>query len=153
MTLDYYANLAEIIGVFIVIVTLIFLTLQIRQNTSALRSTTMQAASQSEMDFMSIIVENVATWEKLIKGEPLASSVEERKAIVLYNVFMIDTESRYYQYKAGYLYARSWESRLATLPDVVALPIFEQWRKSLGGLSHSADFLKLLDDMAQRTDG
>ncbi|MDH3990589.1 MAG: hypothetical protein OEV34_15755 [Gammaproteobacteria bacterium] len=43
MGLEYVANIAEIVGVILVVVTLVFLSLQIRQNTQALRSTTIQA--------------------------------------------------------------------------------------------------------------
>ncbi len=57
MTLDYYANVAEIIGVIVVIATLIFLALQIRQNTKALRSTTIQEVMQTEIALMSLLVE------------------------------------------------------------------------------------------------
>ncbi len=43
MTLDQFANLAEIIGVIIVVITLIYLSVQVRQNTQALHSTGAQA--------------------------------------------------------------------------------------------------------------
>ena len=150
MGLDLYANIAEIVGVIIVIVTLVFLTLQIRQNTRALRSTTIQSVMQSEMGFMSIIVENAGTWDKVITGAPLSSGEETRKAILLYNVFMIDTEVRYHQHKSGYLDPQPWEARLDTLPDIVKLPTFKLWRKSFGGLGHSADFLEILDNLKRK---
>ena len=150
MALDQYANIAEIVGVIIVIVTLVFLTLQIRQNTKALRSTTIQSVMQSEMGFLSIVIDNAGTWEKVVTAAPLSSGEETRKAILVFNAFMIDTESRYHQYKSGYLEAQPWEARLGTLPDVVILPTFKLWRKSLGGLSHSAEFLELLDSLQRR---
>lgn len=145
MNLEYVANIAEIVGVILVVVTLVFLSLQIRQNTQALRSTTIQAVMQSEISMMSILVENSATWEKIQTGAPLAAGDETRKAIVLFNVYMIDTESRFHQYQTGYLDAQPWEGRLGTLPHVVRLPIFKPWRASLGGQSHADDFLELLD--------
>jgi hypothetical protein len=86
MGLEYVANIAEIVGVILVVVTLVFLSLQIRQNTQALRSTTFQAVMQSEISMMSILVENSATWEKIQTGAPLDAVDETRKAIVLFNV-------------------------------------------------------------------
>lgn len=106
MTLDYYANVAEIVGVIIVIVTLIFLAMQIRQNTRALRSTTIQEVMQSELAMMSILVENAGLWDKIVKGESLAEGEETRRALAQCNVYMIETESRYHQYKTGYLGAQ-----------------------------------------------
>jgi hypothetical protein len=149
MALEHYANIAEIVGVILVVVTLVFLTLQIRQNTKALRSTTIQSVMQSELAMMSILVENAATWEKISSGSPLANGEETRRAIVLFNVYMIETESRYHQFKTGYLDAQPWEGRLGTLPAVVRMPVFELWRASHGGQSHAADFLALLDELVR----
>ena len=61
MALDQYANIAEIVGLVIVVVTLKFLTLQIRQGTKAIRSTTIQSVMQSEMAFSQILVEKSDT--------------------------------------------------------------------------------------------
>ena len=148
MDLGQIANIAEIVGVVLVIITLAFLTLQIRQNTQALRATTLQSAMQSEMKFASILLTDAAVWEKVVTGAPIASGEETRKSILLFNVFMTDTESRYHQFNAGNLDARAWSGRLGTMPEVVKLPTFKLWRNSLGGLSHSSDFLKLLDELA-----
>lgn len=153
MDLDNIANVAEIVGVILVVVTLVFLTLQIRQNTDALMTTTMQAAMQSEMEFASIIIDNADVWDKVLSSKPLLAGEETRRGIILVNIFMIDTESRYHQFQAGYLDAQSWECRRGTLPEWVGLQIFEQWRYSLGGLSHSADFLQLLDNLKKETLG
>jgi hypothetical protein len=148
--IEHYANIAEIIGVVLVIITLVFLTLEIRHNTQALRSTTIQAVMQSEMAFSNILVDNHETWDKVLSGAPLDQGAETRKAIVLYNVFMIDTESRYQQYVLGYLDAQSWQGRRDTLPEIVQLPIFGLWRKSFGGQSHSKDFLAMLDGFVEK---
>ena len=147
MPLEQIANIADIVGATLVVVTLVFLALQIRQNTRAVRATTIESTMQSEMKIAAIIIENAATWEKVITGAPIADGEETRKAMALYNVLMIDTESRYHQFKAGYLERQAWEGRVKTLPDVVRLPIFEKWRYSLGGLTHAADFLDFLDSL------
>ena len=149
MPLDQIANIAEIVGATLVVVTLIFLTLQIRQNTLALRASSMQEAMQSEMEFASILLHDVAVWEKVVSGAPLESGKETRTAILLFNVFMIDTESRFHQFNAGFLDAQAWHGRHSTMWDVVRFPVFSRWRTSLGGLSHSADFLAMLDGLLE----
>jgi hypothetical protein len=47
MTLDQMASVAEIVGMIIVVVTVIYLTIQIRQTNQALRSNTAQATHDS----------------------------------------------------------------------------------------------------------
>jgi len=147
MNLDLIANIAEIIGVILVVITLAFLTLQIRQNTQAIRATTMKSAMQSEMEFAAILLNEAGVWEKILTGAPVAAGEETRKSILLFNVFMIDTESRFHQFNAGYLDRQAWEGRWSTMPQIVKLPAFDTWRHSMGGRSRSADFLKLLDEI------
>jgi hypothetical protein len=145
MALDQLANIADIVGATLVVVTLVFLTLQIRQNTRAVRATTIQAAMRSDMDFSSIILQEAGVWDKVLSGAPLESGKETRIAIILYNVFMTDTESRFHQFHAGYLDAQAWNGRFSTMRELVGLPIFVSWRTSPGGRSHSLDFLAILD--------
>ena len=147
MNLDLIANIAEIIGVILVVITLAFLTLQIRQNTQAIRATTMKSAMQSEMEFAAILLNEAGVWEKILTGAPMAAGEETRKSILLFNVFMIDTEARFHQFKSGYLDSQGWMGRRDSLPHLMKLPIFEIWRKSIGGMSRSADFIDLLDRM------
>lgn len=148
MNIDLIANIAEIVGVILVVITLAFLTMQIRQNTRAIRATTMKSAMQSEMEFAAILLNEAGVWEKILTGAPLAAGEETRKCILLFNVFMIDTEARYHQFNAGHLDRQAWEGRWSTMPQIVILPAFDIWRHSMGGLSRSADFLGLLDDIA-----
>ena len=147
MAIDTYANIAEIVGVILVAVTFVFLTLQVRQQTKAMKATTIQEVMQTELAMMSILAENAAIWEKIIVGAPLEPGEETRKAIIIFNMYMIDTEHRYHQFNTGFLDTQPWEGRLGTLPFVVRLPAYELWRASPGGQSHAADFLALLDEI------
>ena len=52
MSLEYFANLAEVVGVILVIASLIYVAKQLRQNTNAIRAQSRQsvlAASQAEL--------------------------------------------------------------------------------------------------------
>ena len=128
-----------------VIVTLVFLILQIRQNTQAIRSETIQAVMQSEMALSSLLVEHATLWDKVLRGASLDDGAETRQAIILYNSLMIDTETRFHQHLSGFLDAKSWQGRMQMLPKIVSLPVYPAWRQSFGGQSHSADFLDLID--------
>ncbi len=142
------ASIAEVVGAIAVVVSLIYLSIQIRAGTKATKAGAFQAVVQSEMDFASIVIENAGTWEKIVTDAPLSEGQETRAAIVLYNLFMLDSERRFHQYNAGYLETAAWEGRLRALPLVVKFSIFDRWKSSLGGMAHSADFLKLLDELS-----
>ena len=147
------ASIADVVSGIAVVVSLIYLAMQIRGNTKATRANAFQGVIRSEMEMAAIFIENAAVWDKVVEGEPIAEGEEMRRAIMLYNMFMLDTVRRYRQYSIGYLEAQAWEARRKTLPSIVKLPIFKEWRKSYGAHGQAADFLKLLDEFAADNEG
>lgn len=148
MTLEHYAYLAEIIGSLAIIASLVFVGVQLSHANRESRAAAMQAAMLTEVDNSFRFADHANTWDKVVRGAPLADGEEERKGIVLYNALVTDSENRYHQYRAGYLDSQSWEARRAALHPMMRLPIFENWRKSFGGRNHAPDFLAILDEMA-----
>ncbi len=79
MTLEQYANIAEILGVTIVIITVGFLALQIQQSNKLMAGEAQRARSQYAGQAMSAIAENgelAAIMVKDVNGETL-NAVEE----------------------------------------------------------------------------
>ena len=74
MTLEQYANLFEVVGGAIVIVTLIFLVVQLRQNTRALRSATVLGSHNTTLTIYEMLVED-SMIEVLVKGMPRPSDL------------------------------------------------------------------------------
>lgn len=50
MTIDAWGSIAEMVGAFATIATLIYLALQIRQNTQALRAASIESTIQAEIN-------------------------------------------------------------------------------------------------------
>jgi hypothetical protein len=142
------ASIAEVIGAIAVVVSLIYVSFQIRSNTKASRSGAYQTAIQSELEVAAKFLDHVDVWDKVVTGAELDEGAETRAAILLYNLLMLDTERRFQQYAEGYLEAQAWEARRGTLPAMVNLPTYPAWRQSLGGKSHTADFLQMIDQYA-----
>ena len=149
-TLSELASIAEIVGLVAIVPSLIFVGVQLMRGNREARAATIQATMDSDLRLSSAFADHAGTWNKVITGEPLAIGEEMRRGIVLFNVLMADTEGRFQQYRSGYLDAQTWEARKATLPKFVRLPIFEVWRSSPGGASHSADYLELLDALVEK---
>ncbi len=149
LKLTDWASIAEIIAAIGVIFSLIFVGLQINEGNQETRAATIQAASDAEAFMIATMVNHSETWNKIVTGAPLESGAETRKGINLYNFLMVDTENRYHQFHSGFLDAASWEGRLSILQPIVRLPIFKIWRESFGAKGHSAEFLELLDSLAE----
>ena len=143
-------SIAELIGTTAVVLSLAFVGIQIRDGNREARAATIQAALSSDQDMSAVFAEHASTWDKVLAGEPLSSGEEMRRGIILFNMLITDSENRYLQLKSGYLDAQSWEGRQSILLGLANLPIYETWRSTPGALSHSADFLELLDTLAGR---
>ena len=146
--LSVAASIAEIAASVGVLLSLIFVGTQIRDGNRETRAATIQAALDSEMFLAATAAEHAAIWDKVMTGQPLTAGEEMRTGIVLYNLLMTESENRFRQFNEGYLDARSWEGRRASLGLMVKLPVYEVWRGTPGGVNHSADFLALLSDLA-----
>ena len=146
LKLSEWASIAEILGAIAVVISLIFVGLQINEGNRESRASTVQAALDSEMLFQTHILSHTDIWLKIQNGEPLNDEIEIRKAIILYNMNMTLNENRFEQYKSGYL---ETEPPLES-NGIVNWPIYEIWRDSPGARSRSPEFLEYLDLIRSR---
>jgi len=149
VTLEQYAAVFEILASVAVVISLIFVAVQLGRANREARNATLQAAMFREMDNSFQFGQFASTWDKVVTGQPLAEGEELRRAIGIFNAFMTDCEYRYRQYKAGYLDGPTWEARASTLPPLIRLPIYPFWRDALSGRNHSSEFLAYLDSVVQ----
>jgi hypothetical protein len=61
--------------------------------------------------------------------------------MLLLNLRMLESSNRYQQFESGNLGQEIWQSRLANIKEVSSIPIFNAWRKSLGGRNQHPEFL------------
>jgi hypothetical protein len=103
MTLDQYANLFEILGGALVVVTLIFLTIQLRQNTIALKSTTIRANQETTLTIYQMLIED-SMMAVILKGMPRPSDLtplEKGKFHAFWTVALENYQQMYLQMRAG----------------------------------------------------
>ena len=108
--LSKWASIAEMIAATGVILSLIFVGLQINDENRETRAATLQAANDSEMFMQSQLLLYADVWEKILSGAPLEDGAEERKGIVLYNLVMTEYENRFAQFEVGYFDPTLWRT-------------------------------------------
>lgn len=140
-TLSDWSSIAEIAAAFGVILSLVFVGLQIKEGNEETRASTMQAALEAEMMFQSEVLRYADTWEKVTAGTTITDSVEVRRGIVLYNMLMTVQENRFHQNQAGYI-----ETEPTNFARIYQLPFFDIWRTSLGANVRSPEFLEYVED-------
>ena len=144
---DAVGAVGEILGAVAVVVTLVYLAIQLRQNTRALTSSTFHAVSSSMGQNMEILASDPALAALLIKAQsgPSALTEEERArfGFVMRMAFR-RVETVYVQRSFGFIAPRLTEGfERSALSAVIAGGAREWWEASKDAFS--ADFASWVD--------
>jgi hypothetical protein len=139
MSLVDLAALGSFVSGIAVVISFIFLALQVRQANRNQRSLIQQARTGRNVESLQKMAEEPIS-ELLAQAESDPESLSNAKIWSLYGygaaVFW-SYEDTYMQFKAGTLHAASWESDLATLQRILAFPWFRViWRMARTGMDH-----------------
>jgi len=144
LLLSDYAAIAEIIASIAVILSLVFVGFQMRESNRAGRVNAVQTTWEFEMELAGKMADHAETWNKAVRGQEFSDDIELRRAIILFNMLMSESENRYFQYREGYLENSEWEARRRSLELLVKLPVFLEWQKSISARNHSDAFLAMV---------
>ena len=147
MTIQDLGSLGELIAAIATLATLVYLAVQIRQNTRVLRGTfhdshvnrlqTWQLAVASDPDLSSI-------WIRAERGDEL--SEQERDRLVYLRIyFLAGSEALYYQYSRGNIDAEVWQAQLSRIRATLANPGFRRWCVEERRFTLTVAFESLLD--------
>ena len=132
MNWEAIGAIGETVGAFVVVLTLGYLAVQIRQNTKSVRSSTRHAFIGSGQALQIAFAEAEAA-EILIKGTRAYSdlSLEERfRFTMLMRAFFGVGEDAYFQFREGLLDHEVWEARARIFAETFAQPGMVDWWKS-----------------------
>ena len=118
MDLAYYANLAEIFGTVAIVVSLVYVAVQIRQNTRTTRLATGQNISRDLREANAIVASDANMAEILLKGVENEAELTPAERLRLYfylNLAYRVYENAYYQRQEGALDAYIWEGITANM--------------------------------------
>ena len=144
--MEYIANIAEIVGAIVVVITLIYLTIQLRQNNKLLQSTSRRAMLESEKYSLNIALEHQELLGQLDHKEKLS----EEEQFQLSVLFVIDMENRYFeyrQYKDGLLSEQEWQARLFIAVENHSMGRGQEWWSKVGRNLYPAEFVKPIDNL------
>ncbi len=144
MSLQDWGAIGELLGGVAIIVSLLYVGLQIKHGNRETRAAMLQATLDSEMSLQAEAMRYAGTWEKIVTGVHFADVDETRRAILLYNMAMTLFQNRFYQFKTVYL------DHPPVTEEVVTFPMYEIWRGSGGAKNRSPEFLEFLDRQHER---
>lgn len=107
MTLENWAYVAQIVGVIVVIASLAYVAIQVRQNTVTQIAASRQAILAADLELLSWAVE----YPEDAAG--LGDAVEDVRTTAFLVAYVRIREFMWYQYQNGILDRTTWESYLA----------------------------------------
>lgn len=154
MTLEDLGNLSEIIGAIAVVISLVYLAVQIRQNTAQIRESSQVSRLLLQENFVSgqeqlirSFIENEEMFRVWRLGstttDELSGDDRERFGLLLYGQMY-----RYHvMYQAGEIEPLEHKRCLIQIDRFAAMPAFRSWwSRQRSGFAFDPEFVKLVDD-------
>lgn len=158
MTLEELAYVSQIVGVVAVLASLIFVGLQIRQNTKAIKATSHHAITDSFNAINNLIVSDpkvARLWRLGMAGTEGLEEDERTSANFMLLAYMRIFETLHYQFSNGTLDKKLFDAELKTLKWSITQPGFLAWWP-VNPISLSDEFRAFIEGLirdAQRGSG
>ena len=148
MSLDFFANLAEVVGVALVVASLIYVAKQLRQNTDAIRAQSRQsvlAASQAEL-FTTISEPSITI--NIGNQEPLTEEDQVRVSSYVFAIFRA-REFAWLQHNNGVVDDTQWNTELAVLLFFLDSDRIRDWWTNVGRSAFGNEFSEFVDGLCE----
>ena len=129
-----WKNTAELIGIAAVVLGLVLVAYELRQNTTMMRAQTRDSMTEKQMMFSEWVATNRYTAEVMTmvsKGELLPNTPEFASFLFLNQGIIREWENSYYQYEQGLFEPEEFEPRMVRWRRVMTnQPIRDYWKLS-----------------------
>ena len=143
--LEQMVQIAEIIGLIVIMVSLVFIAIQVKQGADAMRSEARQAQTNLDLALVSRLVDYPEIGRIFSQSE--TPTFEEKTQLMFWIIGQLRTrEHEWLQYKSGALDKETWESYRGVIYFVLGTPrAREMWE--LTKAYFNAEFVSMVDDM------
>ena len=135
--LEALGNLGDFIGGLAVIATLVYLAVQVRQNTQLLRANALSTSSAANVAFNHLLGNNpdaARVFQVGLEDFDALSEEERRQFLQLLRGLMASYEHRFQQHALGMVEETIWQHQRASLSSMLSIPHLAVWwehRKSV----------------------
>jgi hypothetical protein len=130
MNWEAIGAVSELIGAIAVVVTLIYLAIQIRQNTQAIRLDTGHDITEEYRDIFALMAENRELASLVERAASDFESIQGTDKVQYYALnsnFVRALENAYIQWSEGALDHRHWSGMKRMLSDYARIPAFREY--------------------------
>ena len=125
MTLNDLANLGQIIGALAVVISLIYVALQIRQNTNAIRSATAQTVHEHFAKWYNLVAADAGLSQIVAKGLRDYGSLAEQERVrfvAAFMAFLSYSQNAFLKWREGLLAQPLWRGWELVIMNLVCAP-------------------------------
>ena len=149
MNTSKLADIAEITSSIAILVTLVFLVLQMQQNTEAIQAQTQQSLLASQQNELLTRVENPEIVLSMVKTETLTPR-ESVKLDAWLKATLRSRDFAWHQYQNGLIDRGQWASEENVLKTVLTPRTNREWWNKIDRQTHDADFADYVDDLLRK---
>ena len=123
MNWEAIGAVGEIVGATAVVLTLIYLAVQVRRGTRATQAASFQAASALDQDFLLTLGKDPVTaqlWNTYLTDPESLSTDQSLQGLYLFISFLRRLENLYFQHRLGALSEEGWQSRQGLLVNIAS---------------------------------
>ncbi len=141
-------NLGEFIGAIVIIATLIYLAMQVKQNTNALHAQSRQSVLAGSQAELLALTENPNIHTSIVKKEPLTQE-EHVKLHGWLTAAMRLREFSWLQYQSKVIDEVQWSTEVNVIKAILQPERTRAWWESLGRNLFGAAFAEFVDELLQ----
>lgn len=149
MTLEEIYYIGQTIAVFALLISILFVGYQIRQNTKAIKATSHHAITDSFNQINALVISDpkvARLWRVGIAGSAELSEDDAISFSMMALAYMRIFETLFYQYKNGTMDKKLFDAELNTLKWSAANPGFRVWWAN-NPISLSADYRDFINGL------
>lgn len=133
-------NFGEFIGAIAVVITLVYLALQVRENTRAVMGATQQALNDNHQYELHWACEIAELSLKSNEGAPAMTPVEAYRMATWLLSAMLTRENAFDQYRRGLIDEEKWQAHVHIIENILSSPWRRQWWDSDYSRSFTPEF-------------
>jgi hypothetical protein len=140
MTIQDLGSIGELLAAMATLATLIYLAIQIRQNTKAVKGSTLNSITQHKQFKIRWSSEIAETYRKSVADPTSLTSTEELLMSDWLIASLIARENEYYQYNQGLLDYDNWQSSEKAIRMVLGTRWATNWWKEFSNITLGESF-------------
>ncbi len=149
ITLEQMSYIAEILGVIAVIASLIYVGIQLRQNTESIEAASRQAALNEETNFLTQAIDHPEILLSRTKPEQTDEELVQHFVSLIF--YFRNRENDWAQYQRGVMDEATWERYKLSLSQILQWERSRNWWVNYGARNFDADFVALVNGVHEKT--